>query len=110
LEGNLLTLRIQPREGLELDLWVKKPGYDTDLARLPLDFTYEQHFGTDLPDAYEQIIIDAVRGRPDLFATSDEILASWTLLEPIRRRWEMRADDLKFYKKGSNYQTILEAL
>jgi glucose-6-phosphate 1-dehydrogenase len=110
LEGNLLTLRIQPREGLELDLWVKKPGYDNDLAKLPLDFIYEQHFGTDLPDAYEQVIIDAMRGRPDLFATSDEILASWTLLEPIRRRWEMQADDLKFYKKGSNYQTILEAL
>lgn len=108
LEGNLLTLRIQPREGLELDLWVKKPGYDNDLARLPLDFTYEQHFGTDLPDAYEQVIIDAMRGRPDLFATSDEILASWTLLEPIRRRWEMRAGDLKLYKKGSNYQSILE--
>jgi glucose-6-phosphate 1-dehydrogenase len=107
LEGNLLTLRIQPREGLELDLWVKKPGYNNDLAKLPLDFTYEQHFGTDLPDAYEQIIIDAMRGRPDLFATSEEIVASWAILEPIRRRWEMQAEDLSFYKKGSNYQAIL---
>jgi glucose-6-phosphate 1-dehydrogenase len=107
-EGNQLTFRIQPREGLEFDLWVKKPGYDNDLARLPLDFTYERYFGADLPDAYEQVIIDAMRGRPELFASSDEILATWALLEPIRRRWEMTGDDLKFYKKGSTYQQVLD--
>lgn len=107
-EANLLTLRIQPMEGIELDLWVKKPGYEHDLAKLPLDFNYEQHFGSDLPDAYEQVLIDAMRSRSNLFASSGEILATWKILEPLLKSWSMNANDLKFYKKGSTYQQVLE--
>ena len=108
-EANLLTIRIQPREGIELDLWVKKPGYEQDLAKLPLEFNYEQHFGGNLPDAYEQVLVDAMRSRANLFASSGEILATWKILDPVLKAWGMSTDDLKFYKKGSTYQQILKS-
>lgn len=107
-QANLLTLRIQPHEGIELDLWVKKPGYDQDLAKLPLDFNYEQYFGSDLPEAYEQVIIDAMRGSQNLFASSKEVLASWMILEAVQRQWQMDTSDLKFYKKGSTLDVVLK--
>jgi glucose-6-phosphate 1-dehydrogenase len=106
-ESNRLTLRIQPHEGIELELWVKKPGYDQDLAQLPLDFSYEKYFGSDLPDAYEQVIVDAVRARSELFAGSQEVLASWALLDPVLRGWALDGSDLRFYKKGVNYKDVI---
>ncbi|MBX4199380.1 glucose-6-phosphate dehydrogenase (NADP(+)) [Candidatus Saccharibacteria bacterium] len=108
-EANLLTLRIQPMEGIELDLWVKKPGYEHDLAKLPLQFNYEQHFGADLPDAYEQVLVDAMRSRANLFASSAEILATWKILDPVLKAWAADTDDLKVYKQGSSYQQVLES-
>jgi glucose-6-phosphate 1-dehydrogenase len=107
-EANLLTLRIQPHEGIELDLWVKKPGYDHDLAKLPIDFNYEQYFGSDLPEAYEQVIIDAMRGSQNLFASSPEVLATWALLQPIQSKWQMDSSDLFFYKKGSSLTELIK--
>jgi len=106
-ESNRLTLRIQPDEGIELELWVKKPGYDQDLVQLPLDFNYEKYFGTDLPDAYEQVIVDAIRGSQNLFAGSQEVLASWALLDPVLKDWSMDNDELKLYKKGVNYKDVI---
>jgi len=106
-EANRLTLRIQPREGIELELWVKKPGYDHNLQQLPLDFNYDQYFGQDLPDAYEQVIIDAMRGSQNLFAGSQEVLASWRILEPVQQYWSMHPRHLKIYAKGSNYKDVL---
>ena len=107
-EANLLTIRIQPHEGIELDLWVKKPGYDRNLAKLPLDFNYEQYFGADLPEAYEQVIVDAMRARPDLFASSGEVLASWSILEEVQKKWQMSTKDLKFYKKGTQFSSVIK--
>jgi glucose-6-phosphate 1-dehydrogenase len=105
-EANKLTLRIQPEEGIELELWVKKPGYDHNLEKMPLDFNYEQYFGSDLPEAYEQVIVDAMRTRPDLFASSEEVLATWRLLEPVQKHWSMTSGDLHFYEKGSDYKKL----
>jgi len=88
-QSNLLRLRVQPKEGVEIDLWVKKPGYDQQLEKLPLDFNYQQYFDR-LPDAYEQVIVDAMRGRSNLFASSQEVLASWQILEPLLKDWQDR--------------------
>jgi glucose-6-phosphate 1-dehydrogenase len=96
-QTNLLRLRVQPKEGIEIDLWVKKPGYDQELQKMPLDFSYQQHYGR-LPDAYEQVIVDAVRGRANLFA------ASWEILQPVLDNWDNR---LIIYKPGANAQEIL---
>jgi glucose-6-phosphate 1-dehydrogenase len=103
-QTNLLRLHVHPREGIEIDLWVKKPGYEQELQMLPLDFSYGQYFGR-LPDAYEQVIVDAVRGRANLFASSDEVLASWEILQPVLDNWK---GNPAIYEPGSSVQAILE--
>lgn len=104
-QANLLRLRIQPREAIELELWVKKPGYEQELQKLPLDFVYKQYFGR-LPDAYEQVIVDAIRSRANLFASSQEVLASWTILQPVLDNWDDRP--LRTYQPVSSADTILK--
>lgn len=104
-QANLLRLRVQPKEGIEIELWVKKPGYEQDLQMLPLDFNYQQYFDS-LPDAYEQVIVDAVRGRGNLFASSQEVLASWEILQPVLDKWPDL--ELKIYKPGSSIDDVLK--
>lgn len=104
-QTNLLKLRIQPKEAIELELWVKKPGYDDDLQKLPLDFSYSQYFDR-LPDAYEQVIVDAVRSRTNLFASSEEVLASWEVLQPVLDDWQADKSKIKLYKPGSSSNDI----
>jgi glucose-6-phosphate 1-dehydrogenase len=104
-QTNLLRLRVQPREGIEIDLWVKKPGYEQELQMLPLDFSYQQYFDH-LPDAYEQVIVDAVRGRANLFASSDEIIAGWEFLQPVLNT---KHEKLVQYKTGSTVQEVISS-
>jgi glucose-6-phosphate 1-dehydrogenase len=106
-QANLLRLRIQPREAIELELWIKKPGYEQELQKLPLDFAYQQYFGR-LPDAYEQVIVDAIRSRTNLFASSSEVFASWTILQPLLDDFGKNQPKLKTYKPGSAAADIAE--
>lgn len=103
-QTNLLKLRIQPKEAIELELWVKKPGYDHRLQKLPLDFAYQQYFDR-LPKAYEQVIVDAIRSRNNLFASSQEVLASWKVLKPLLADWDSRTPII--YKAGSPADQII---
>jgi glucose-6-phosphate 1-dehydrogenase len=105
--SNTLVFRIQPNEGIELDLVAKKPGYERQLQDLKWTFDYDQHFTGRLPDAYEMVIVDAMRGNHSLFASSDEVLASWQILQPVLDCWNMTSGDLKTYKPGSTIQEIL---
>jgi glucose-6-phosphate 1-dehydrogenase len=104
-EANMLTLRIQPNEGIEIDLWAKRPGYESELQKAPLNFSYANHFNT-LPEAYERVFMDAIRSDRALFTTSDEVLETWRILEPIQHRWEMDDETLYIYKKGSSAEDV----
>jgi glucose-6-phosphate 1-dehydrogenase len=53
-------------------------------------------------NAYEKVLLDAIQGDQTIFASSQEILASWRILEPVIDAWQKSADDLKFYEPGSN--------
>lgn len=106
-EADRLILRIQPREAIELDLWVKQPGYERELQKLPLHFTYGEHF-EHLPNAYEMVLVDAMRDNRSLFASNDEVLVSWQILEPLLKRWSKDAHDLKFYKPGSELSRLFD--
>lgn len=103
--SNLLVMRIQPKEGIELDLWVKEPGYERKLKKLSLSFAYGQHFGR-LPDAYEQVLIDTMRSNHSLFAGSGEVLASWAVLDPILKKWQNEGSLAK-YKPGATISQVL---
>lgn len=100
--NNHLRFRIQPNEGIELDLVTKKPGFSDEVQTTAMDFSYNHDFENHgHPDAYERVLVDAVRGDHTLFATSQEVLASWRVLQPVVNEWAKRSDDLVFYKPGT---------
>ena len=105
-EANRLTLRLQPNEGVELCFFAKRPGYDRTIERVPLAFTYADHFDA-LPDAYGRVFLDALRGDHTLFASSDEVLESWRIVDAVRKAWELDADTLVLYPRGASLKQVL---
>ncbi len=98
---NLLTIRIQPGEGISLKLLAKKPGFSTEVQPVIMDFSYASAFDGHQPDAYERVLIDAMRGDQSLFATSAEVLASWRLIQPILDTWRAGGDAPETYVSDS---------
>jgi glucose-6-phosphate 1-dehydrogenase len=103
-QSNCLTLHIQPNEGVEVELFTKKPGYERQFESQKLAFTYPED--TILPDAYEQVIVDAIRSHKSLFTSSDEVLASWRVLQPLLDAWSMQNEPLRQYATGSEAHEI----
>jgi len=100
---NQLRFRIQPDEGIELALVTKQPGYTQTVQTTTMDFSYRHDFDNHgHPDAYERVLVDAVRGDHTLFATSQEVLASWRVVQPVLDAWAKQTDDLQFYEPGSH--------
>jgi glucose-6-phosphate 1-dehydrogenase len=105
-EANTLTLRLQPNEGIELSLWAKKPGYDHQVERHQLKFSFKEHYQA-LPEAYEQVLFDAINSNHSLFASSEEVLGTWQIIDNIRKTWEMSSFDLDIYRPGSSPSQII---
>ena len=97
---NILTFRIQPDEGIKIKFFVKKPGYGFNVEAKTLKFKYADVASfANLPDDYERLIHDAFIGDQTLFASTEEIMASWKFITPIMQNW---ADlPLKTYEKGT---------
>lgn len=104
-QSNFLIFRIQPNEGIEIDLVTKKPGYDREFEDQALTFLYPD--GTRLPDAYEQVIVDAIDSRKSLFATSSEVLRAWEIVAPLQDAWATSSDDLRTYAPGAKAKSII---
>lgn len=99
-EQNTLTFRIQPDEGIEAVFWAKKPGFDLALESKALSFKYQgDNLVSKIPDAYERVLIDAIRGDQTLFASTEEVMAEWSLISPILEGW--KDDPIYQYPKGS---------
>jgi glucose-6-phosphate 1-dehydrogenase len=101
---NLLSMRIQPDEGIHLTIQAKQP--DSVKAMLPVDLTfhYDDTFnGISIPDAYERLLLDALNGDAALFTRADEIAAAWSIIDPILYGWAHipEAPLLQTYKPGS---------
>ncbi len=105
-EADQLTLHIQPKEGAALNLWAKKPGYDRQLESVKLAFDYNGT-GSVLPEAYERVLLDAMNSDHTLFTSSQEVLASWKILQPLQEKWQASGNDLIFYPKGSSTENII---
>lgn len=104
-QSNFLIFRIQPDEGIEIDLVTKKPGYEHEFEDQALKFMYPS--GTRLPDAYEQVLVDAIESRKSLFATSAEVLRAWEIVARLQAAWADGADDLRMYEPGSKAGDII---
>jgi len=99
---NTLTIRVQPHEGIVLDLRIKKPGFDNDeIQHTQMSFCYAGTLGASHPDAYERVLVDAMRGDKTLFATSSEVLDSWRVIDPILGAWQKNEAPLETYESGS---------
>lgn len=106
-QANRLTLKLQPNEGVELCFFAKRPGYDHAIERVPLAFTYADHFGA-LPDAYEHVLLDAMRGDHTLFVSSEEVLESWRIIDTVQKTFELHSTNLTLYPLGSTPEQVLE--
>jgi glucose-6-phosphate 1-dehydrogenase len=84
---NVLALRIQPDEGIALRFIAKEPGQHTVLRDVAMDFRYGQAFGTATTEAYERLLLDAMRGDPTLFTRRDEVEEQWAWIDPIFEAW-----------------------
>ena len=98
-QRNRLIFRIQPNEGVEIDLVAKKPGYDRTLTARSLAFSYPED--EQLPDAYEQVLVDAIRSEKSLFTSGPEVRESWRILQPLLSAWEMSGGALPRYSLGT---------
>jgi len=78
-----LTIRVQPDEGITLALNIKKPGLGMELDRAALDFDYEQTYKSELLEAYEYLLLEAMAGDHTLFTREDEVERAWEILTPV---------------------------
>ncbi|WP_163850392.1 glucose-6-phosphate dehydrogenase [Pseudooceanicola aestuarii] len=103
---NILTIRLQPNEGMDLGVTIKEPGPGgMRLIDVPLDMTFADALGPDgedVPDAYERLIMDVVRGNQTLFMRGDEVEAAWAWTDPLIAAWEARGDRPQAYESGSS--------
>ena len=103
---NILSIRLQPNEGMTLNVTIKEPGPGgMRLIDVPLDMTFADALGADavdVPDAYERLIMDVIRGDQTLFMRGDEVEAAWAWTDPIISGWVDRHDVPKTYDVGSS--------
>jgi glucose-6-phosphate 1-dehydrogenase len=87
IEPNVLTLRIQPDEGIAMKFTAKLPGPAMDLRSVQMDFDYGASFASAPADAYERLLLDAMLGDSTLFIRGDEAEAAWGFIDPIIDGW-----------------------
>jgi glucose-6-phosphate 1-dehydrogenase len=101
LDANELVLRIQPDEGISLTFGAKVPVQGFRIRTVNMDFVYGASFMLDAPDAYETLILDALRGDATLFTRRDEVEQQWAFIDPILAAWAKDVPPLATYPAGS---------
>jgi glucose-6-phosphate 1-dehydrogenase len=108
--ANELVLRIQPDEGISLTFGAKVPVQGLRIRGVNMDFVYGAAFMLDAPDAYETLIVDALRGDATLFTRRDEVEQQWAFIDPILDAWGRGVPRLATYSAGSWGPTEADAL
>ncbi len=97
-EPNVLIYRIQPNEGIVLKILTKKPGHEVKLEPEYMQFCYKldphRHY---VPDPYERLLVDTIRGDQTFFNDAKEVEAQWTFIDPLIAK---RGKPI-IYKQGS---------
>lgn len=89
LTPNVLSLCIQPDEGIYLSFGTKTPDGGSDIHPVTMEFNYQEAFpDVALPEAYERLLLDAVHGDAALFTREDEIELSWKLIDRVLGEWQ----------------------
>jgi glucose-6-phosphate 1-dehydrogenase len=101
VQPNQLILTVQPNEGVSLSLGAKIPGTRMRIRPVNMEFLYGTAFLSQSPEAYERLILDAMRGDATLFTRDDEVEAQWRVCDPIVAAWSGRDEPLPQYPAGS---------
>ena len=103
-KGNALIIRLQPDEGITMRVTIKEPGPGgMRLTEVPLDMTFADALGTGegaVPEAYERLVMDVIRGDQTLFMRGDEVEAAWAWTDPIIKAWEEGGSRPQAYEPG----------
>lgn len=110
-EPNRLVIRLQPQEGMKLEVMTKDPGPGgLRLRPTDLDISFEETFKQRYPDAYERLLMDVVRGNATLFMRRDEVEAAWAWADGVLKAWADRPEAPRPYPAGSWGPTAAIAL
>lgn len=102
VEPNMLTLRIQPDEGIALKFGSKEPGSGDRIRPVIMDFKYGTEFEVPAPDAYERLLLDCMLGDSTLFTRSDEVDRAWSIIDPVLAKWKDGSGSfIELYRAGT---------
>jgi len=101
LKPNRLLVHVQPDEGVSLAIAAKVPGQGMRLRTVNMDFIYGGAFRTDLPEAYERLLLDAMLGDQTLFTRSDEVEEQWAIVDSIVAAWKRDRPSFPNYAAGT---------
>jgi glucose-6-phosphate 1-dehydrogenase len=102
VQPNQIILTVQPDEGVSVSLGAKIPGSQMRIRPVNMEFRYGTSFMSESPEAYERLILDAMRGDATLFTRNDEIEALWGIIDPILTAWhEDTSSPIDEYPAGS---------
>jgi glucose-6-phosphate 1-dehydrogenase len=101
LRPNVLLIQVQPDEGVSLAVGAKVPGAGMSIRTVHMDFLYGGAFRTQLPEAYERLILDALLGDATLFTRSDEVDEQWALVDAIAAAWKRDRPNFPSYAAGT---------
>jgi glucose-6-phosphate 1-dehydrogenase len=110
IEPNVLVLRIQPDEGIALKVASKVPGDDLRVGSVTMDFSFAGAFGSEPGEAYEKLLLDAMRGDATLFARRDGDEQAWSLLAPVLEGWDASTQQPFEYAPGGSGPSEADAL
>jgi glucose-6-phosphate 1-dehydrogenase len=101
VQSNQLVMTMQPNEGVSLSLGAKIPGTRMRIRPVNMEFLYGTAFLSQSPEAYERLILDAMRGDATLFTRDDEVEAQWRIIDPILESWQAGTPPIAEYPAGS---------
>ncbi len=101
IQSNVLSMRIQPDEGISLQFGAKVPGPTTNVRPVTMHFSYADAFGKSSANGYERLLLDAMLGDATLFAHRDGVEATWALFTPVLEAWAASKADFPNYAAGT---------
>ena len=102
MQPNVLSLRIQPNEGISLLFDAKVPGQEMQIRGVNMDFLYGSSFGVEPPEAYERLLLECMLGDSTLFTRIDETEYSWRLVDSIESAWAKQPpSSIPVYEPGT---------
>jgi glucose-6-phosphate 1-dehydrogenase len=111
IQANQLVFTLQPDEGVSVSLGAKIPGTRMRIRPVNMEFRYGTSFMSESPEAYERLILDAMRGDATLFTRNDEVEALWGIVDPILEAWAQDTEsEIATYPAGTPGPKQAEAL